>query len=154
MTSLMRQLNRLQILPAVTNDIGLSVSEAYSRLKHVSKAKWTEQFRSRAEERHWLDTNTAEPNVPVLPHSLYPLFYRFRTKSFKSDYMQQHCICDVPFNFNHVFDCQALRGYLFNTLYTLNDKPLSPLILENSEDWKLKQTFLTEIYKSPVGILI
>ena len=145
-------------LPTVTVDLGLSLSEMYSKLKIASKDKWKSQFTRLAQEKEWLDPYVVGEGVfPKLKQNLLPIFYRMRTKTIKTDHIPVNCICGCRLKFDHVFQCGNLRMHLPKTLSLLQLKglPLSHSFFSTTDiDLRLIEVFIKELIASPVGYFI
>lgn len=145
-------------LPSVTDNIGLSASEVYSRLKHESLVKWRQRFTALAHQKSWVDPSTPFGGVvPNLPRKFLPVFFSLRTQVLKTDYVPQNCICNNPLHYGHIFSCHMLRDYLKCTLEMLNKKNrlLTPSVMSCEGDNKsIMETFVKEVANSPVGLLV
>jgi kelch-like protein 2/3 len=104
-------------MPDVTDSIGLSVSEAYSRLKLFCKTKWNSLFSATAQEKNWVDPDSVHSAFQVfnLPRRILPLFYRLRTAALKIDHTGQKCTCGQDINFRHIFGCVQIQSCLIKT---------------------------------------
>lgn len=145
-------------LPYVTDNIGLSVSEAYSKLKHESLVKWKQHFTELAQLKKWVDPSTPVCGLlPNLPRKLLPLFFSLRTKVLKTDHVPQKCICDKFLNFDHLFECHMLKDHFKCTLEMLNkhNRLLEPSVMSFEDDNKTTmETFVKEVSNSPIGLLV
>ncbi len=146
------------MLPMVTTDIGYSLSEIYSQLKQESKNKWKKRFTSLANQKQWPDPNSIEGGIfPKLTRNLLPLFYRLRTMAIRTDHVPYNCICGLLLQFDHIFQCEQLLTYFRSTqnLLLKDNKQfgISVLSLEMTE-WNTLETFLRELFCSPIGHVI
>ena len=145
------------MLPSVTHNIGLSVSEAYSKLKQESFNKWKQHFTVLAHQRGWVDPTMPFGVYPRLPPKFLPIYFSLRTQALKTDYVAQNCTCDGPLNYNHLFVCSVIRDYLKGTLEKLSkyNKSLTPSVMSCEEGNKsIMRTFVIELANSPIGALI
>ena len=156
-----REAKRAAKLPDITNDIGISLSEAYSKLKQTSEAKLKAQFLELAHSKGWIDAeNIGKGGFPKLRPSQYAIFYRLRTCALRSDIFPQRCLCNEDFDFHHIFSCPELQKHLKCTITKLVklNKPLTPKILYKNNDreypWGVVECFVRELASSPVSHLI
>jgi hypothetical protein len=146
--------------PNVTDSIGLSVSEAYSRLKLVCKVKWKTSFSAIAQEKSWVDPDSVNSVLQVshLPRRLLPLFYRLRTGALKIDHTGHKCPCGQDLNFGHIFICAQIQRSLTKTKDMLTKSNIvftrSVLSVETEFNRKLAKCFVMELSRSPIGHLI
>jgi ribonuclease HI len=144
-------------MPQVTLDVGLSVSEAYSKLKAACLSKWTQQFKTLAQQKQWVDPNVIQDGIPKLKRHLFPVFHRLRTRATKADYVTCDCTCGTPFNYPHIFDCQHLMQHFNKTKAMLakEGRVLDYTVLSlKVTNLNVLNSFLREICHSPVGNLI
>ena len=148
------------VLLDVTDNIGFSVSEAYSKLKAMSVSKWKQQFSTVARQKGWVDPVLDNKGVfPNLPHQLFPLFYRLRTKALRIDFVPQKCVCGQDLKYAHLFQCVQIRDCLGHTVALLGQtngalEPASVLSYHVEYGWGLAQTFVREVSRCPVGHLV
>ena len=145
-------------LPLVTDNIGLSVSEVYSKLKHEAIVKWTNRFTTLAHQKNWVDPSVAISGVyPNLPRKFLPVFFSLRTQVLKTDYVPQNCICSSPLRHDHIYTCHMLKDHFKHTLEMLNKRnmSLSPSVMSCEGDNKsIMKTFVKEVVNSPIGLLV
>ena len=143
-----------------TDSLGLSVSEAYSRLKTACNLKWKLSFSAVAQEKNWVDPTCINRvfSVSRLPFRLFPLFYRLRTGALKIDHTAQNCTCGHVLNFDHIFGCHQILDSLTATKRILakTNSVLTPSVLsvEMDDSCKLIECFVKELSRSPIGHLI
>jgi ribonuclease HI len=145
-------------LPAVTNDIGYTVSEVCSKLRSAVTSLYAVEFKTLATERNWFDSQIYNEGVrPNIPFYLLPLFYRLRSQSLLFNYIRNFCSCKAPLTFNHIFSCKDL----IPTFVGLGSfRPLNPtcpttfLCKHPVHGWKLAATFCKELSSSKIGHLL
>ena len=146
------------VLVDITNDIGFSVSEIYSKLNSEIKTKWKQFFSTLALQKHWVEPYKIDNGIfPKLPLKFFPTFYRLRTGAFRADYVPQNCVCNSVFNSKHLFECNQLRTLVPKTMALLgpNTNSLQSVVLSGqSGGWRMTETFIRELNSSPVGAFI
>lgn len=147
-------------LPIVTNDIGLTVSEATAKLKQATTELWKEQYRKLAEDKDWVEPDISiKGTFPNLSKELIPLFYRLRAKTFKTRFSLQSCSCGQLLTFNHITACDSVIGQM-PVLQALSRKHSiilnrqSLLTRHSTLGWRVVGVFLRELLRSSIGHLI
>jgi hypothetical protein len=96
-------------LPHVTDQLGMTASEAYSKLRDHAWAEWSESYRVSAAAKGWIEPAVSKEGIfPCLPAHLSPLFYRLRGKTFRTQFCRQQCSCQADLSFSHLVSCPRL----------------------------------------------
>ena len=138
-------------------DIGLSLSEIYSKLKISIEKEWSEMYKNCCQERNWIYYE--DNSSPPLSCHILPLFYRLRAGYLKYHYNNVTCVCNDLLSFHHIFECNDLIpkfDRLHDILDSLNLNPTPKILLSKNENvgWKITETFLQSLLNSDVGHLI
>jgi ribonuclease HI len=147
-------------LPTITHDIGLTLSETFSKLKEASTKMCQREFYEHARTKGWeLHEQMGRSECPRLPQNLYPLLYRLKTRALKCDHITQFCTCGQALNFEHIFTCSFIHAELKGTFAQLNKlgmhlMPATVTHCESLRRWKLIETLLRDLTNSTVGHLI
>jgi hypothetical protein len=147
-------------LPSVTNDIGITVSEATSKLICAATKLWNEQYSVLAATKDWVEPITgSEGTFPNIPLHFLPYFYRLRAKTYKLRFTQQQCICGASLSFQHFMSCASIHETLTRVKQVSreNSPPMTRtnLLCKNPlVGWKMVTTFLADIHMSEIGHLI
>ena len=149
-------------LPSVSNNIGLTVSEATSKLRNIVWAKWKTRYETLATAKGWIEpTVSSEGTFPKFPLALSSMFYRLRCRTYKTKYTIQTCTCSQRLDYQHIFSCQQLRSQLkifvklcrkYDIDLRANERVL--LVQHHLIGWKLTETFLKDLFNSTIGHLI
>ena len=146
-------------LSDVTNDIGLTLSEATSKLKQAITVIWRDQYRELAEQKDWVERDISRKGTfPNLPKQLLPLFYRLRAKTFKAKFTAQNCSCGQLLTFTHIFTCDSICQMPSLQVFSRNNNVIlsrqNLLTKHSALGWTVVVTFLRELLRSNIGHLI
>ena len=148
-------------LSQVTNNIGLSLSEATGKLKTSSRQKWVNSMRNIAQERNWIDPyNQGNGTFPTNISSKYlHILYRMRVKKLRFPHINHTCLCGDVLSTDHIFVCNNLRPFFSETIQELlssgNDFLSSTALCElHGIGWTVPSIFLRELFLCPIGHLV
>jgi hypothetical protein len=147
-------------LPHVTDQLGMTASEAYSKLRDHAWAEWSESYRVSAAAKGWIEPAVSkEGTFPCLSAHLFPLFYRLRGRTFRTQFCRQQCSCQADLSFSHLFSCPRLipRMDTVNALgkeYNIQLNQQSLLTKHDTLGWRVTTAFLGGLQTSEIGHML